>query len=60
MTDLLTRLEALLAEVNSKIESETDPARKIYWQGVQFGLETAIEEAQRAQRVTPNSIALAS
>lgn len=48
MTDLLARLESLLAEANAKIESETDPARKIYWQGVQFGLETAIEEARRS------------
>lgn len=47
MAELLARLEALLADVNVKIEKEKDLARKIYWQGVQFGLEAAIEEARR-------------
>lgn len=47
MNELLNRLEELLAESNTRLEKETDPARKIYWQGVRFGLEAAIEEVRK-------------
>lgn len=45
---LITRLQELIADAARRVELETDPVLRVYWQGVRFGLETALNELQAA------------
>lgn len=45
---LITRLQELIADAARKQAADPDPARRAYWQGVRFGLETALAELQAA------------